>query len=276
MSAVVKLLPVSTIRDADTLLAEFAGELTDMCSRTEAVERLTAWRTWSPRAALRTRALFRERSVRYLVLGEQYAMLHSLPPTSAGAALAALIDNEIQERLDRIAAARRELRDLRTEWGFETTAVLIDTNLLMHAGPRLAGIDWDSLLGTATRNAAFVIPIQVVEELDRLKFHRGSEVRSNAAYALKWLADVLPAGAQSAPFATKADGTTIRIWVDDNDRVPLPAVDRDIIDRAMELQTYTTRTVIVSMDRSMVLRASHHGVDAALVTVNAIPPRSSD
>lgn len=67
---------------------------------------------------------------------------------------------------------------------------------------------------------------------------------------------------------------TIRVWVDDNDRVPLAEVDRDIIDRALQLQPYMKRTVIASMDRSMVFRARTYGLTAVPVGDEYPPPRS--
>jgi hypothetical protein len=52
-------------------------------------------------------------------------------------------------------------------------------------------------------------------------------------------------------------------------------VDRDIIDRAQQLVPYTKKTVIASMDRSMVLRARAYGLSAVLVDDDHIPARAN-
>ncbi|KTR52015.1 hypothetical protein NS359_07955 [Curtobacterium oceanosedimentum] len=201
-------------------------------------------------------------------------MLHEVAPAIHGAGLAALIDSELSELRDRIAQAKAEIEEALDYWGHQAVAVLLDTNLLMHAGPRLARIDWDALLRQPTSNVAFTIPIVAVEELDKLKLNRNSETRSRAAYALKWLRHLLADVPTPRPFETQAPGTTLRVWVDDNYRLPLPEPDRDIIDRAQQLALMTKRTVIASMDQSMILRARAYGVDAVLVTEEDIPARS--
>lgn len=239
----------------------------------EPATRLAGWRAWSPAAAVRARAHLAEPAVRSIVVGEQFSALHTLSPTGDTAGLGALIDAELGERTARLTAAIAELKLAEDQWGRDTTAVIIDTNLLMRAGPRLARVNWDRLLRAKPVGAAFVIPIQVIEELDDLKLNRNGEIRANATYALKWLMETLPTGGDAAPFEIGSRNTTIRVWVDDNNRVPLPGTDRDIIDRAMQLQPFATRTVIASMDQSMVFRAVHYGLEAILLQDDDVPER---
>ncbi|TCL83487.1 PIN domain-containing protein [Curtobacterium sp. PhB142] len=264
-------VPLATAR---ALLRDLAREAANLSNGTQAVERLDAWRSWSPRAALRAGSALTQRTVDSIVRGPRYAMLHEIAPAVHGASLAVLIDSELDELRGRIAHATAEIEDALKYWGHEAVAVLLDTNLLMHAGPRLAGIDWDALLRHPTSNVAFAIPIVAVEELDKLKLNRSSDTRGRAIYALKWLRQLLADSPTPRPFKTQAPGTTLRVWVDDNRRLPLPEPDRDIIDRAQQLALMTKRTVIASMDQSMILRARAYGVDAVLVTEEDIPART--
>ncbi|MBD8024600.1 PIN domain-containing protein [Microbacterium gallinarum] len=61
-------------------------------------------------------------------------------------------------------------------------------------------MDWDDVVDEITREANFVVPIQVVEELDRQKDRGQGDARNNARVALKWLDDVVGSGNGSASF----------------------------------------------------------------------------
>ena len=202
-------------------------------------------------------------------------MLQALSPSEYGSSLASLIDTELQLRRDRLSEALGEVEAYAASWGPGRLVVVLDTNVLLAAGPRVARIDWDSVLNSTFSSAVFTIPIQVVEELDRLKDRGSAEVRSNARFVLKWLDELDLHGDHSKLFGTTAHNTAIRVWVDDNDRVPLAEVDRDIIDRTQQLMPYAKRIVIVSMDRSMILRARTYGLETALLSDEDIPPREA-
>lgn len=235
---------------------------------------LNAWREWSARSSALANGLFPEQTVRQVILGTQFAMLQSLAVADYGPGLSMVIGAEIGNRTSELDRAIKEIEDTQATWGHGLLAIILDTGVLLNAGPRIARIRWDDVLNTITRTAAFVIPIQVVEELDQQKRNRNGELRANAAYALKWLGRRVDAGNHAVPFPSDDSSSTLRVWVDDNDRVPLPEVDRDIIDRALQIKPFTGRTIIASMDQSMVLRARAYGLDARLVSEGDIPPRS--
>jgi len=239
--------------------------------------RLSAWRTWSSLAVGHTRTQLTDRSIRRVVLGDQFALLHNIEASNYGPGLNFLIDAEIDTRLGVLDQAIKHIDDTIRSWGYGTIAVILDTNVVLAAGPRIARISWDDVLNEITRKAAFVVPIQVVEELDGLKDRGSEEARGNARFALKWLSEILNSGNTPRPFrveTSKDSEATIQVWVDDNDRVPLAEVDRDIIDRALQLQPFTKKTVIASMDRSMVFRARTYGLSAVLLTEDDIPKRT--
>lgn len=239
-------------------------------------EMLNAWRGWSARALALAHWQFSERTVREVILGSQFELLQSLAVADYGPGLSMLIGAEIGNRRGELDRAVKELEDVQAAWGRDRLAIILDTGVLLNAGPRIAKIPWDDVLNTSTRTAAFVIPIQVVEELDKQKMNRNGELRTNAGFALKWLSQLVDAGNRSVPFPDEDSSSTLRVWVDENDRVPLAEVDRDIIDRALHVKAFTKRAVIVSMDQSMVFRARAYGLDACLVSPSDIPPRADE
>jgi rRNA-processing protein FCF1 len=271
----IELRPSAQLAEVRAVLIELARQVSDIRGAGGTpLDRLNAWRDWSARAPALARTQLSDKSVQEAVLGTRYAMLQTLSPSDYGSSLSSLIDTELQVRLDHLSEALNEVEAFAASWGSGRIAVLLDTNVLLAAGPRVAKIEWDSVLNSTYSSAAFAIPIQVVEELDRLKDRGSNETRTNARFALKWIDELDLHGDYPRPFGTKAPNTTIRVWVDENDRVPLAEVDRDIIDRAQQLAPFTKRTVIASMDRSMVLRARTYGLTAALLTEEDIPPRA--
>lgn len=263
---------------ARAVLEELKRQLSDVRGANPSpVDRLNAWRGWSAHAPAQARVHLSERSVRELVVGSPFAMLQSIAVGDGGAALVELVDAEIEARLFDLDQGIRQIDATQRAWRGRI-AVVLDTTVLLETGPRLARISWDDLLNEITRTAAFVVPIQVVEELDRLKDRGSGEQRSKARVALRWLGELLESGNVPRPFKVETapdSQASIQVWVDENDRVPLAEVDRDIIDRVLQLQPYTEKTVIVSMDRSMVFRARAYGQSAVLVADKHIPPRAA-
>lgn len=274
----IELRPGAKREDARSLLEELRLELSNVRrAHASPVDRLNSWRSWSALAPVRARAHLTERSVRETVLGSQFAMLQNIAAGDYGPSLSLLIDTEIDTRLHDLEQVIRQMDDAHKAWRGRI-AVVLDTTVVLEAGPRLARIAWDDVLNEISRKAAFVIPIQVVEELDRLKDRGNAEPRNKARFALKWLGDLLKSGNAPQPFkveTSRDSEASIQVWVDENDRVPLAEVDRDVIDRTLQLQPYTEKTVIASMDRSMVLRARAYDLSAVLVADEDIPPRQS-
>lgn len=243
----------------------------------EPVGRLNGWRGWSANAPARARGQFTERTIRDLVLGPQFVMLQTMAVRDYGSGLAFLIDAEIEARLQALYEAIQKIDDAVRSWGRDRVSIILDTNVLLYAGPRITRMNWDDVVDEITREANFVVPIQVVEELDRQKDRGQGDARNNARFALKWLDEVVGSGYGSASFRPddSDSNATIRVWVDDNERIPLAEVDRDIIDRALQLAPYSRKVIVASMDRSMVFRSRTYGLDAVLITEGQVPERAT-
>lgn len=261
--------------DVISLLRDLAREVSNLRAAGGAgIDTLNAWRTWSATALTRSQLLLTNDSVRHLVLGFPFSQLQTLAPADYGPGLAHLVDAELQTRVIELEDAATSVESILAGWERSRLAVVVDTNVLLAAGPRFVQIDWDGVLRRISRGAAFAVPIQVVEELDRLKDRGSGEHRANARHALSWLDEVVGIDGGSRPLETTSPDTTIRVWVDENGRVPLAEVDRDIIERVVHLQPFTRGTIVVSMDRSMVFRARTNGLQASLLSDSDIPPRT--
>jgi predicted ribonuclease YlaK len=109
-----------------------------------------------------------------------------------------------------------------------------------------------------------VVPILVIEELDRVKsFDRGDD-RHRARQALKELADRLGSD-PTRPVRVRAH-VTVEILIDDDWHERMPINDSEIIDQAREINEWTGRDVtLASADTSQVFRARALGMKAVLL-----------
>ncbi len=269
---------VAQLRDLTSTLERIRG------SGASPQELLNRWREWSGQALLRGANILSGASRSPVLLGDQFELLHLLSLRDQAPTIASLINAELQLRVETlnksisaIESFRRSLSDL---------VIVIDTSVMMNAGPRVAQIDWDDVVNAITREASFVVPIRVVEELDGLKDRGSADQKSNARHALKWLSDTLGRETGRVPFppgieksdserGTPAGEANIRVLVDDLSRVALVDGDRDIIDRALQLKPYTERSILVTMDHAMTFRARALGLDAVRLTPEQIPKRTA-
>lgn len=276
----------------DAKAPEAIAQLRDLRSKLEGIrgsgasaqELLNRWREWSAQALLRGANILSGTSTSRLLLGEQFELLHLVSYRDQAPTIASLIDAELQLRIDTLNASISEIESFQRS--LSDLVIVIDTSVMMNAGPRVAAIDWDDVVNAITRRASFVVPIRVVEELDSLKDRGSADQKSNARHALKWLSDTMGGRAARVPFPPKVEksdsepGTpageaNIRVLVDDLTRVALLDGDRDIIDRALQLKPYTQRAILVTMDLAMTFRARALGLEAVQLPHELIPKRGA-
>lgn len=137
--------------------------------------------------------------------------------------------------------------------------LVYDTNALMHFQPP-DKIDWARLV--KTKAVRLVVPLVVVDELDR-KQHEGSPAMSkHARSALRALDGILdgtePGKAAVVPHRV---GVTLEILMDEAAHQRLPSADDEIIRRAMLLAQITdSSAAVVTADTGMRLRAQAAGL----------------
>ncbi|MEV7875552.1 PIN domain-containing protein [Microbacterium sp. NPDC089188] len=267
---------LAQLRDLRSMLEGIRG------SEASPQELLNRWREWSAQALLQGASILTGASASRVLLGDRFELLHLLSLRDQAPTIASLIDAELQLRIDTLNATISEIE--RLQGSLSDVIIVIDTSVMMNAGPRVAAIEWDDVVNKITRRASFVVPIRVVEELDSLKDRGSADQKSNARHALKWLNDTLRGRAEPVPFPpeietsdserdTPAGEAKIRVLVDDLSRVALVDGDRDIIDRALQLKPYTDRVILVTMDSAMTFRARALGLEAVRLTHDQIPDR---
>lgn len=222
---------------------------------------------WATESATRLRMLLSEKAIAGLVLTPMlYAILNVGPPgqTAAGMRLLAV---EIESRRTVLQRAIDELRKQLSRWSEEELLVVLDTNVFVHGAKKLEDIDWNSLVGR-DEPIRLLVPMLVVDELDRLKQSKQPDVRGRATYTLAVLARCL-AGPELQgwlhPPETQGPGSrnhvSIEVVPDPNGHVRLPLPDDEIIDRALTIHRIAGQDVhLVTCDTGMQMRARPTGL----------------
>jgi predicted ribonuclease YlaK len=134
-----------------------------------------------------------------------------------------------------------------------------DTNVLIHHTKPLDQVEWRRMIsGSYVR---LVIPILVVDELDRRKRDRG-ETRTRARQTLRTLKQSFENPAWAARLSEKpTDVESMHLWLDPQRHRRLPDSDLELIDRSVALQVEANRAVtLVTFDTGMALRALAAGL----------------
>jgi hypothetical protein len=202
----------------------------------------------------------------------------SLPPNPDALAYG-LIASEFDLALERIQVAHESLRQTIERLNqIPGVLVVLDTSVLIQHRNKLAELLIADDLGERNSAVRMVIPIVVVDELDRLKESTKKDVRWRAAHSLGKLDELLgqAGGDGTGPVSLSdgrptTDGTTlpvgpayVEVLHDPREHVRLPNADDEIIDRALALRDAaqgTNRLRLVTFDTGQHLRARAAGLE---------------
>lgn len=183
---------------------------------------------------------------------------------------------------------RRELTELRDRskaaadrWVNTGDLVVLDTNLLLDVLGKENGspddVDWNQEINSRT-DICLVIPLAVLQELDKLKRHNNKDVRSRAHSAIRWLDRNLPADGRRVRLragTTSPDGVTaIRQFASlygelyaDRRAHHQSDTDLTIIESTQTLARLSgRRTVLATRDINMRIRATAYGAETKAIT----------
>jgi rRNA-processing protein FCF1 len=177
------------------------------------------------------------------------------------------VSREIEALEERIKGAYGEFSALAKWFELPGLITVVDTNVLMNCEP-LDTIDWPEVPGIGRGVAPrLIVPLSVVEELDRKKFEGGDKPRARAAKAISVLhrlrgsvgvddpADVVRGGKKVA---------TLEIPHHDIGRARLASTDDELIDFGVFLKRAGDRTVVlVTRDLNLQIKARRGGLDVA-------------
>jgi len=169
---------------------------------------------------------------------------------------------EIERQVRALAQARIELEGLKILAGRPGLPVVYDTNMLNH-WHQPGDILWHEVLKSSGEEVSFarlVVPLRVIDELDRQKYGNG-DLAKRAATAIRYLERVLRGSKPGEPVRLR-DKATLEVWGDDGDR--REDVDLSVIRCAADLDNLCggTGARVLTGDSGMQLRANQMGIKA--------------
>jgi hypothetical protein len=193
-----------------------------------------------------------------------------------------LVHAEIAARTAAFEAAIAALRTQIARWTGSETFMLCDTNFYLQSAVPFGEPGFAAAFGNHLHGVRIIMPMLVVEELDRAKLGR-DEFRGRAQVTLAKLdalfaspTDVVdleprtlqPVGAGvGVPFG----GATMELLFDPAGHVRMGNADSEIIDRALAVQGWAARPVtLVTYDTNMSMKGRVAGLQVAKL---AAPPR---
>ena len=244
------------------------------------IDRFNAYLQWSSDVVMRLGAMLRPGDLEQLVTTPCYWTLQTLDPAARQLSLAGFVDLEVTERLRRFELERDDLRRSIEHWrAQEGWLTVADTNVYLHHVRYFDDVDWNAVVGARLDGVHLVIPLQVIDELDRHKrSQRGrkvgaanaEEVRTRARVTLKKMDEWPSPGAsvtvQRARIPERG-AITAEVLLDPPGHLRLADADAEIVDRAVVVKQLAQREVtIVTFDVGMKLRAQAAGLRVVRLT----------
>jgi rRNA-processing protein FCF1 len=183
-----------------------------------------------------------------------------------------LVLTEIESRQNALTAMINELQLERQRWSSAVeqpyTIAVPDSTMFLDPEAAFEDIDW-RVTTESRQGVRVVVPLAVVDELDRLKRQGNSTTARLAKAAIRWLSSTLPRDTDSRA-ALSGDGietVTIEVYVEDGPR-RLDDADLSIIRSTERLGSVSgALATLVTRDLGMAVRAR-----AVKVPVVHIPP----
>ena len=275
-----------------TELANSASNLRGL--RGTAEERLDKYLRWTTDTSRMLRNFLTADYAAQLVYTPGYSRIVSATPLlslrSGVAAINGLLSSEMELCVERLNAFKDSVMQQFDAWSGTDVLVVLDTNIFIEY-PKDGGedvrfdarkIDYGGVLDEYRFPLRIVLPIAVVDELDRLKQSGDAHAKWRARHALGVLDESLiegPRGVLADEDPSRAVGisaarpiVTVEILLDPPGHIRLPITDDEIIDRAVAIQTMSGRTVrLVTYDTGMATRARHAGLTVVKLTIEPGP-----
>ncbi|MDB4872718.1 MAG: hypothetical protein JWL97_3722, partial [Gemmatimonadales bacterium] len=246
------------VRDA-LHAAYLAGHNVYLSSDNGTADLYNAYFAWAHDSARNLRNLISGQDIARLVLTPRYWNLYSVPVASAQPIREA-IKFELEQQGTALQEAYGELDFLEQRWGAldrvqESVFMVADTNVFCQHAERFDKADYAADLGIGDRPLHIVIPLVVVDELDRLKDRGQGAAKTNARDTIRLLdkflpspgdiGNVRPAGPSPADPGVLRGKVTVELFIDPPEHVRLPRPDDEIIDQAIVLQGLAGRRIRV-------------------------------
>ncbi|MDT0465343.1 PIN domain-containing protein [Streptomyces gibsoniae] len=190
--------------------------------------------------------------------------LASMERSSLGAQKS-LIYRETQRQLSSLEDAKCALECLKKLAQLPGMPVIYDTNMLNH-WVQPSDVHWRqvfSAVGLKVPLVRLVVPMTVIDELDRQKYGQGDLARK-AATAIRYLNRVFSNQNHNMPVEIRKGEATLEVWYEPGGRRREVDADMEILRCASDLSQLipNERTHVLTDDTGMRLRAQQMGLSA--------------
>jgi PIN domain-containing protein len=214
-----------------------------------------------------------------LVLTRRFWLLQSMSAQSHDHAVRHLLNAELDELSRTLEVVTTELDLAIARWSRPGRFVVLDTSFYLEHPDKLEEIQLAPLLKIWEDPIHILVPILVVDELDKSKRSGDKHVRWRAGYSLAVLDRLL--ANPGSPTLLRADdfeplktggiprgGVSIEIVFDPPGHSRLPIPDDEIVDRALVCQTLAHRSLtLFTYDTGQAFRARMVGLEVEKMTV---------
>jgi hypothetical protein len=273
---------LQALRSVDNAVRNLRGGGTGAAQR-----RLADYLEWTTTAARFLGSQIRAADLAALVFTPGYSRLLPLAGTMTGddmntqRVLNALVSQELDQRVTAFEAAITALDAQVRRWSAYGHFVVPDTGFYIRHPEKLEAVEFGPLIDVRQSPVHVLVPIVVVDELDRLKEIKDRHVRWRAGYTLAVIDRVLEdprrpgrlrAGDVDAPPGGIArSDVTMEIVFDPPGHVRLPIADDEIVDRCLAIEPLAGRKVtLLTYDTGQSTRARAAGLEVKKLTAQIV------
>ncbi|MFE4972648.1 PIN domain-containing protein [Kitasatospora sp. NPDC056651] len=275
-------LPPGTNRDdALHILGEVSHDIGDLYTESDhydADELLYEYLKWASSAVRRLEHVVSPADLDRLVLTRRYDQLltnRSKLSSSSGKLVDGLLRLELSQRSRAFAEAVRELQAAVVNLGRVAANVVFDTSVFIHHPKKLEELSFFPLTGKVFGPFRLIVPMVVIDELDRLKESGKTQTRWRARYSLAVLDRIFadnrrgkssatlssPSPASSASGPRLGDEVIVEIVSDSAHHIRLPNPDDEIVDRALAMEPLVgAHVTLITYDTGQASRARSAGL----------------
>lgn len=260
--------------DRATVLQQLVQVTTDLAnvrsSGTTAEDLFNAYLRWAANAVRLLRHQTREADIESLVLTRRYWTLQALAGGPVGV-VRDLVKVEIDDRLTVFEETVRTTRAEFERWDRMGRIIVTDTSFYHQHPEKLDEVDLSKVLESRDAPIGLVVPMVVIDELEKQKRSSDKNLRGSAQVTLAVIERVARHGGagrlREADFSSIDQGgiPSGEIWLDVLFDLPghvrLPINDDEIVDRALSVQILSGKAVtFLTYDTNQALRARHAGL----------------
>lgn len=265
------MLPGANREDLVQVLDDLTSRLDSLRGGSGGPDRFGDYLGWTTIAARTLRGHVAATEIDRLVYSGHYDRL--LLRRSDDSASRDLLSLELDHRHETFSAEKTSLRSVIERWSSQDLFVGFDTTFFINYPSKIADVDFQALFNVRDDTIHLLIPLIVVDELDKLKDSKDRLTRWRAAHTLGYFDEKFQypthvARLRDEDYSQLKDGgiprgtVTAEILFDPPGHVRLPIEDDEIIDRLITVQPLVGRKVrFITYDTGQSMRARKAGLE---------------